>query len=239
MKRVHSDPYSDHQAVLLALPWYVNKTLQGEELHQVEAHLNVCLTCKREVISLQNLALMVKQQGALDSAEQVAFAQFKKRLHSAEPANPIVPLQVARSAKATRTQDPGRMSWSLPRPALALAAVLMVSLLVSGYFKLNQLLVTDYRTLSDAGQTALNPNDIHIVFAENTTAQQMISLLAPFAGEIVTKPTAQAVYTVRFAQTRGQQEILNILVQLRQNPQVIFAEPANTVLSPAIERKPK
>jgi anti-sigma factor RsiW len=234
MKTVHSDPYADHQAVLLTLPWYVNKTLQGAELSQVEAHLNVCLTCKREVLSLQNLALRVKQPAAFDTVEQVAFAQFKKRLHPTQPVNQIPALQVVNSTarQPSRTQRPSVKSWSLPRPALALAAVLMLSLLIPGYFKLNQLLSTDYRTLSDGGQTTLSHNEIHLVFSDTTTAKQIINLLAPFSGEIITQPTTQAVYTVRFAKAHTAADLLQILAALRKNSQVVFAEPAFAVLSP-------
>ncbi|MEQ1637734.1 MAG: hypothetical protein ABL903_13700 [Methylococcales bacterium] len=238
MKLVHNDPYSTHQRVLLALPWYVNKTLHGAELLQVEAHLKVCLTCKREVLNLQNLALMVQQTGILDAAEQAAFAQLKKRLHQPQPSESVSSSPVATAMEAPKQIK--RMSlrvWSISRPALAMAAMLMLALLVPSYFKLNQLLGSDYRTLSDGGQATLNRNEIHLVFSDKTTVQQMTSLLTPLSGEIVGQPTPQGVYTVRFAEQHTQEELL---AQLRKNPQVIFAEPASVVLStPSNERVPK
>jgi anti-sigma factor RsiW len=37
------------------LPWFVNGTLEGEELRDVEEHLRSCLTCRREVKELREL----------------------------------------------------------------------------------------------------------------------------------------------------------------------------------------
>ena len=230
MKLVNNDPYSTHQDVFLLLPWYVNETLHGSELERVEAHINICLTCKRELASLHKLALMVNQPGTLDSAEQISFSQLQKRLHQTHLASPKLPDQVAASeAQPKRTKRPAL----LPYPTFALAAVLVLSMLIFGVMRIDTVINNDYRTLSDSEPAATNRNEIHIVFADNTTQQQISSLLEPFAGKIAAQPqpTEQAVYSMRFEQTHTKEEMLNILAQLRKNPQVIFAEPAYASLS--------
>jgi hypothetical protein len=231
MKIVQSDSYSAHQDVTLLLPWYVNRTLRGAELKQVEEHLGICLTCKREVLNLQKLALVVNKPSAFDTAEQAAFMQLKKRLHQMPPtAQPITP-DVLSLAQHKAAKRPGIMLWTSSRPTLALAAVLLLSLIIPSYFKLNQMPGNDYRTLSEGSMAISHSNDIHLMFADNTTPEQINNLLATFAGQIVGNPTEQAVYTVRFEQIHTKDALLNQIAQLKKNPQVIFAEPAYALLA--------
>lgn len=46
-------PALSHPSELL--PWYVNGTLEGDELHEVEEHLRSCVACRREVEELREL----------------------------------------------------------------------------------------------------------------------------------------------------------------------------------------
>jgi hypothetical protein len=240
MKPVQSDPYSAHQDVMLLLPWYVNHTLQGTELKRVEAHHNVCLMCKREILNLQKLTLVVNQSSALHTHEQVAFTQLKKRLHQSSPS--IVQAATTDAidlSKHKTAQRAAEMPWTLSRPALAMAAVLLLALAIPGYFKMNPMLSRDYRTLSEGSMANLHSNDSHLVFADNTTPEQIEQLLAPFAGQIIGKPTEQTLYTVRFEQINSKEALIVRLAQLKKNPRVIFAEPATTLLSATKVERPQ
>lgn len=231
MKLVHSDPYSAHQDVFLLLPWYVNKTLHGSELNLVKEHLKLCLTCKREIASLQKLSLIVNQPGPIDSAQQAAFAQLKNRLHKTNPSNPKLPAHASViHDQHKRHKRPDLTHWQLPRSALAMAAALVLSLFIPAYITLDKLLSDDYRTLSDGGPAMTNSNEIHIVFSDDTSKQQINSLLASISGQILERPS-QVVYSVSFKQARAKEEIVDMVAQLRKNPQVIFAEPVYAVLS--------
>ena len=48
-----TEPALSHPSELL--PWYVNGTLEGDELREVEEHLRSCLVCRREVEGLREL----------------------------------------------------------------------------------------------------------------------------------------------------------------------------------------
>lgn len=61
-----SRPVLSHPSELL--PWFVNGTLEGEELHQVEEHLRSCLSCRREVEELRKLRSGVKEQAPVPPA---------------------------------------------------------------------------------------------------------------------------------------------------------------------------
>jgi hypothetical protein len=81
MKHLPANPYSTHDDISLLLPWYVNNTLHGSELKDVENHLNVCLTCKRELVNLKKLSLAINQEGSFDSAALASFSHLKDSIH--------------------------------------------------------------------------------------------------------------------------------------------------------------
>ena len=233
MKSVQSDPYSTHQEVQLLLPWYVNHSLQGAELRQVEEHLNVCLMCKRESIILQKFAKRVNQALPLHMSEQAAFTELKNRLHqTSQTRQPQTEPTLANFTRPKTTKTLALPPRALLRPAWALAAVFVLTLIVPSYFKLNQMLSNDYRTLSEASLVNPNRYDLHLVFADNTTSMQIQTILTPLAGRIIGIQTEQAVHTVRFEQIESKEDFINRLAQLKKNPHIIFAEPAFSLLTP-------
>jgi hypothetical protein len=247
MKHITSKPYSDHQELAQLLPWYVNKTLQGSELRAVEDHLAVCLVCKRELLQLQKLAQLVAHSGSIDSAEQASFSRLKKRLQSGQqldlqalpkPAQ-TDPIQDAKDNKGNvRPFNASKQKWKVDtfiRPALAMAAALLLSLTVimPRYAENDLQTGNQYRTLSSDSQLASKKtNEIRVVFAENVNQQQKEKILERVQGQIVDKnPTAQGVYTVRLKRDIAENHITDAIELLRKDNKVIFAEPAYALLS--------
>ncbi|MEQ1531380.1 MAG: hypothetical protein ABL925_18850, partial [Methylococcales bacterium] len=147
MKPLHHNPYSAHQDISLLLPWYANKTLNGSEHRRVGQHLKVCLICRRELASLQQLAAAVQQEGSGDSAAQVSFSQLKKRIHTPDQINQEnMPKAAVFSAQCARV---GKGKF-MPRSAFAMAAVLLLSLLLPRFIDTGNMQMNDYRTLSNA-----------------------------------------------------------------------------------------
>ncbi len=247
MKNLYNKSYSDHQELSLLLPWYVNKTLHGNDLTALESHLSVCLTCKRELNQLHKLAQAVKQEGSLDSAEQVSFARLKKRLHAGDQLDlQSLPQQQRKDTVGNvRQLDKARKpAWAnaISRPALALAAAVLLSLAVimpRYYIDNSPQVVGNYRTLSSDAQ--LNEiaiaNEIRVVFAENIDQGQKNKILERVNGQIVASPTAQGVYTVRLDRNIASKRLLDVVESLRKDSNVIFAEPAYALLSSSHREK--
>jgi hypothetical protein len=242
MQHINKLSDSAHQEFSQLLPWYINKTLKGSELKEVENHLSVCLTCKRELIQLQKLAQAVVQEGSLDSAEQASFSRLKKRLHSGQQLDlQSLPQQVrpeqhksggsdnVRQLSNTRKQ--GWMGSAIPRPALAMAAVLLLSLLMPRYLEIDLKQGNDFRTLSDAQQEPISANEIRVVFAEHVGQQQKSKILERVHGQFIDNPTAQGVYTVRLDRGIDAKHLLAVVDLLRKDTGIIFAEPAYALLS--------
>jgi hypothetical protein len=234
-------PNTEHQEFTLLLPWYVNKTLQGAELKSVEAHLSVCLICKREVIQLQKLAQAVVHEGTLDSAEQASFNRLKMRLHGqSQPSRNIIQQEQDKStvsAHATPFGKPKKRRWTaggaLARPALAMAAAVLLSLTVimPQYAENDMPLGNSFRTLSDGQQESIDANEIRVVFAENIDQQQKDKILERIHGQVIDTPTAQGVYTVRLHRDIASKHLLEVVELLRKDSNIVFAEPAYALLS--------
>jgi len=238
MKNINTQSYSGHEELSQLLPWYVNNTLQGDELKAVEKHLTVCLTCKRELIQLQLLAQAVIQEGTRDTAERASFSRLKKRLHNeAHPELPQVRPEQTKTDNNVRQLRTRKQFWgnnAITRPALAMAAALLLTLSVfmPRYVDNNLQPDSSFRTLSDAQPEAIKANEIRVVFAENVNQEQKNIILDRVHGQFVgNNPTAQGVYTVRLSKDIATSHLLDVVDLLRKDNNVIFAEPAYALLS--------
>ena len=242
MKPYDTKSYSDHQELSQLLPWYVNKTIQGNELKAVEAHLTVCLICKRELVQLQKLAQAVNLEGSLDSAEQASFTRLKMRLQGqteafSQPAGFNLNGNVV-SSNVKQINDSRKQRWTsrtIAQPALAMAAAVLLSitLLMPRYAGNDVQLSNNFKTLSDGQQQeAVKANEIRVVFAENVNQLQKNTILERIHGQFISNnPTAQGVYTVRLDTDIAAKHLLDVIELLKKDNKVIFAEPAYALLS--------
>jgi hypothetical protein len=227
---MNTNAYSAHNDISLLLPWYVNHTLHGSELDSVENHLKICLTCRRELASLQKLSVAVNQEGSFDSAALASFSHLKNRIHKTD--NPVDPLPEAITNPEHKWYE--RFDLKLPilaRPKLALAAIIVFSLLIPAYVGLGKLVSNDYRTLSDSEISKPSKNEIRVVFSKDANQQQINAILAKVQGQIVAGPTEQSVYTVRINKVSTTKNMLETVEQLKKNTNILFAEPAYDLLS--------
>ena len=234
MKPLNNNPYTAHQEISLLLPWYVNKTLREDEIELVENHLKVCLTCKRDIVALQKLAAAVQQEGTMDTVAQASFSRLKNRIHSPDMAGRNNAPTVTAMPAQRKEQD---KKWRLPRPALALAAVLLLSLLITRFIDTGHFQMNDYRTLSNAEHPVIGQNTLKVIFSNDTQQPQIDEILASVQGQIVDGPTEQGVYTVAVDSELAAKKVLEKVALLRKNTHVIFAEPAYALLSPAHDNK--
>ncbi len=234
MKPLQNNPYAAHQEITLLLPWYVNKSLSEDEIEWVENHLKVCLTCKRDIAALQKLAAAVQQEGSMDTVAQASFSRLKNRIHSPDTAGRSnAPTVTAMPAQRKEQHKKGR----LPRPALALAAVLLLSLLITRFIDTGHFQMNDYRTLSNAEHPVIGQNTLKVIFSTDTQQPQIDEILASVQGRIVDGPTEQGVYTIAVDSELAAEKVLDRVVLLRKNAHIIFAEPAYSLLSPDHDNK--
>ncbi|WP_045226237.1 zf-HC2 domain-containing protein [Methyloterricola oryzae] len=224
-KQTQKSVYSDHDDVLMLLPWYANGTLVGSDLDKVRNHLKVCLTCRREMASAEFLVAGLQREPVMEISYKPSFDRLMVQIRREEQAKAAPAPKTARVSGLAHFA--GWLSeWMSPKylvPALAtvtMAAVIPFLLRGEGP-------ATDdaqvYQTLAMPGSMAkYSGSDVQLVFSGDASKQEISRLIAAVQGELVDGPSLKGVYTVRIAHGRDLAEALS---RLRQDTKVVFAEP--------------
>jgi hypothetical protein len=202
-----------HSRALELLPWLVNGTLTGEEREAVEQHVRACIACRREMKELERLHAAVRARRTVDVSAEAGFDRLSAELDTA--------------ARAERPRWRARYAAAVPFAVAASAgmAVLAILLWLTPLPKLDG---NDYSTLANA--PAVDVALLDIVFADDTTAAEIQSLLDDIDGEIVAGPSELGRYSVRVASDEPNRE--QLLGALAADPRVRFAGPALAEVRP-------
>jgi anti-sigma factor RsiW len=172
-----------HKVADVLLPWFVNGTLDADELAFVERHLDRCGSCQREVEWLRELhAACIAGEG--DPGASKALRKLRRRLE--QPRGAHGPL--ARLREFWNSSRP----WTRWAVAAQLAAVIVMGAWLLPAAEGPAL----YRTLgaSDAGTPA--SGNLVVVFEPNTTEADMRRILRDAGARIVDGPTQTNAYVL-------------------------------------------
>jgi hypothetical protein len=201
-----SDPV--HRTTLELLPWYVNGTLEGGELAQVEAHLSACLPCRRDLEAQRKLRsiLAVSPQ---DAELTHALARMHAQLDASEHG---VLLGFARRL------------WYRSHPLLrgALAVQLVVILGLAAALALRP--PAQYRTLASPGSDAEQPTGVAVIFNDTRSEREVRDLLVQLHLRIVDGPTDAGAYTLAVDEGAGRDAVV---AALRKHAAVKLALPVS------------
>jgi hypothetical protein len=200
---------SEHTAIDGLLPFYINGTLQGEELDRVKQHLAGCEQCRREVDWLREI---------FAACEAIAPL----------PETPLVADPARIPALAGRIEPRGwrgRISagWAATQPwaRMAMAAQL------AGLVVLGAMLASEshdeaaYRTLGAYTRPAAAGDSIAVMFDPAITEGEMRRLLDGAGARIIDGPTATAAFVLEVAPGHAGAAVQ----KLRADRRVLFAEP--------------
>jgi hypothetical protein len=204
-----------HGRALELLPWLVNGTLTGVEREAVEQHTRACIACRRELKELERLHAAVRARRTVDVSAEAGFDRLSAELDTA--------------ALAARPRWRARYAAAAPF-AIAAAAGMAVLAVLLWLTPLPKLDGNGYSTLATApAEGAL----VDIVFADDTTAAEIQSLLDAIGGEIVAGPSDIGRYSVRVpAQEPNREQLGALLGALTADPRVRFAGPALAEVRP-------
>ena len=88
------------------LPWYVNGTLEGGELRGVEAHLEACGICRREVAGLRGVSTLLREEATEEPAATAGFERLRARRAVRSAPDPVPGADAP--ADGTERARPGR-----------------------------------------------------------------------------------------------------------------------------------
>jgi len=230
METCHSSPLAAHDEAWSLLPWYVNGTLEGLEFAMVQQHLEVCITCRKELAIQEKMAQAIHDSSVVTLWPQPALRHLRGR--------------IARENQATRQQALRQrwrhfrakyadfLGWLTSAPIPRRTALMLFVLLVVGVATPAMQWLTTvtrapvYHVLADtAGLPVTRQNEIYAVFADAAGREQIERLLRAVHAEIADGPSSFDVYTLRIATNdRSGRAVLSAVRRLRRSPDVQFAE---------------
>jgi anti-sigma factor RsiW len=206
MNRSHARSGKDpHEQAQLCLPWLLSGTLEGEELAEVEAHVNTCSRCQADLAWERTLrGAGTPPAPALDA--DAALQRLMPRLDQAQAR----PGFLGRWKNVFAAND---RAWLRGVAAAQLAVIAMLALLLAQPRDL-----ADYRTL---GTPAHAGASLVVVFDPGTPERELRRILQDSGARVVDGPTVTGAYVLDVPPAATQRA----LRQLRGEAAVTLAQP--------------
>ncbi len=200
-----------HQQAQTLLPWYVNGTLEPDEVAAVEAHLAECPECRADLEQERTLG---REVASLSLDVDHGWAALRDRL---EP-QPTKPMFAPLRRPAAFLRRPVPMGWAITAQAacLALAVIGVVSFVIP---RIRTDSDAHYRTLSSA--TPATAGNVVVMFKPSASEQALRQALRQAGARLVDGPTTADAYVLHVEPGRRAEA----LSRLRANGDVQLAEP--------------
>lgn len=210
----------EHRDAADLLPWYVNGTLEGQELERLVRHLETCGDCRSDLAQQRRLARVLRTSDELAFSPDRAFKQLRDRLDSEAELERSQPEtssdRLSGSWRNAIRGVAGPVRWALAAQLVAIVA--LGTALVSDRDGRDE----SFRTLSTpAAVAASEAVRLRIVFHEEATEADVRALLIGSGLHIVAGPTPFGVYTIEVSSGSGE----GVLEVLRSSSLVTFVEP--------------
>src|SRR5574337_408418 len=180
-----------HQTVDELLPWFVNGTLEGEDLALVERHLAECARCQQEVLALRQFqTAYIDSETAPDPAVSLGSLlppKERRRRRRSMWALSGLPLMRPFSAVTRRFRQ-----WA----PWALAAELAVILVLAGMLLSGDESQPLYRTLGASGPPLQEMGRLVVVFDPQVPEAELRRIVRSSGARIVDGPTVGDAYVL-------------------------------------------
>jgi hypothetical protein len=196
-----------HKVADVLLPWFVNGTLDKDELAFVQQHLSECVRCQREVQWLRELRAACVDGEAAPGASPV-FRNLRRQLD--EPR-----ARRGRGASLYRfwRRAPPWSRWAMAAELaviVALGAVLLPA--TDG--------LAPYRTLGARSAAAPTAGSLVVVFDPTTPESELRRMLRKAGARVADGPTQTNAYVLKVAAQRQ----VEAVQALRAEPAVVLVE---------------
>jgi hypothetical protein len=207
---------AEHHEVSTLIPWYVNETLDDDERQRVEAHVELCASCRNDLAVQRRICEAIDAQPALRYMPVASLKRLQARLDAVPAETASLPVQAPEHEVQSATPWRGWMAASI-----AVMAVAVGLLVADRWVQLEARRgKPNYYTVT---KSTPRPRDevIRAVFSPNITLVELQSVLDEAQLRIVSGPTEAGVYSLASNSTLT---VRASLALLRQHPTVRFAE---------------
>ena len=201
------DPVA-HKVAEVLLPWFVNGTLEGDELAFVEQHVAACPRCQREVEWLRELhAACVAGESMPETAQ--GFRRLRQQLDTRSP------------RRGTPARPNHRGTGSGPWSRWVIAAQLVLILGLGSLLFVGEQNSAVYRTLGAQSASSPVTGTLVVVFDSGTTEADLRRILRGAGARVVDGPTQSNAYVLDVpAEARDR-----AVQALRSERSVVMVEP--------------
>jgi Putative zinc-finger len=210
---------TEHQAVSLLIPWYVNDTLEDGERSRVEEHLTGCAACRNDLALEQRIYQGVSAGSSVEYMPAASLNRLREKLDG----KPAGDAQVGLTAQMPRRRR--LRHWR----GLTAASIIVMAVAI-GVLAVDRWLQDDGRRAAPLFYTVTNdgsrsPDEVvRAVFSPNITLVELQSLLDEAQLRIISGPSEAGVYSLA---AKSDLPVSKSLALLRQHAAVRFAEGTN------------
>ena len=174
---------STHASVDALLPFYVNATLQGDELALVEQHVRACEICQDEVDWLRVVFADLATGSALSEAPHAVVGLLQRSGERQTQSNWSSRIQLS-----IRTSPP----WTRWLLAAQLAAIALLGTFLAAEVRDN----ASYRTLGSPTASAQLRDVVAVMFDPGTSEAELRQIVNKVGARIVDGPTMTDVFVL-------------------------------------------
>ena len=208
MKSESSKIMHNHFKTQALIPWYVNGTLDEQDMTVMAEHLGACASCKAEVANAMEQARII-HLGDDDIPLQLLggkvenFARLKQKIRQ-------------RGRSTTFNLPASRL---IPAIAATVLTAALLGTMLGGWLSENTARESTFQTMTSQGGSEIAV--LQIIFHPQTSEHDIRMMLIDSGGELLGSPTAKGVY--RMAIT-GVDDPASYAVRLRLHPSIRWAE---------------
>ncbi len=214
-----SDDSREHQEISALIPWFVNGTASEPDRQRVEAHVQLCASCRRDLAQEQRVYQGMSVEAAVEYMPAASLKRLQARLDGVAAAAPE-----DTAANMPAMTKPGRRS--LPWQGLIAASVAVMAVALS-LLAADRWMQFRARTLAPNYYTVTSPVPrapdavIRAVFSPTITLVELQAMLDEAQLKIVSGPTEAGVYSLA---AKSRRPVSSSLALLRGHAKVRFAE---------------
>jgi anti-sigma factor RsiW len=200
---------SEHAAVDALLPWYVNGTLQGEELDRVERHVAACEPCRHEVDWLRDVFAACAAIAPIPDAPAIGNVRG------------ISGLPGRSGPRTLRTRVSAGWQSTQPWMRMLIAAQFAGLALLGTLLAFESPREPGYQTLGTYSQPVPTGNAIAVMFDPAITEAELRRVVTGAGARIVDGPTTTHAFVLEVPTARSDEAVQ----KLRAERLVRLAEP--------------